>query len=104
MRRMRRPVRPYHGSGRACPCHGSPPYSPLSRNRQPSPQAASCAELRDSCETLVRTRGELSLAGAVVHEIPELLIALQELASRADLRADLNEPATPFVDIELQDR
>ena len=41
MTRMHRLAKPYHGSGRACPCHVSPTYSPTSRIRQQSPQAAS---------------------------------------------------------------
>src|SRR5438876_8882678 len=37
MTRMHRLAKPYHGSGRACPCHVSPTYSPTSRIRQQSP-------------------------------------------------------------------
>ena len=40
MTRMHRLAKPYHGSGRACPCHVSPTYSPTSRIRQQSPSAA----------------------------------------------------------------
>src|SRR5437867_6224070 len=36
MTRMHRLAKPYHGSGRACPCHVSPTYSPTSRIRQQS--------------------------------------------------------------------
>src|SRR5438876_685900 len=41
MTRMHRLAKAYHGSGRACPCHVSPTYSPTSRIRQQSPKEAS---------------------------------------------------------------
>src|SRR6266851_1690085 len=49
---------------------------------------------------LLEVRCWLALADSAVDEIPELLVPLQELTGRIDLY----EPATPFVDADLEDR
>src|SRR5437667_1623641 len=46
MTRMHWLAKPYHGSGRACPCHVSPTYSPTSRIRHQYPCGGNMMHLR----------------------------------------------------------